>query len=78
MPSERFQVEKDLSFVKKTRALLQPRFDYAYNAWYRGLEATVKNKLQTAKNEIIRYLFKYDCIGTSDFKIKRSRYSKKK
>ena len=38
---------------------------------YRGLETTVKNKLQTAKNRMIRYLFKYDCrhhIGYSDFK----------
>ena len=52
-------------------ALLQPHFDYAYNARYRSLDTAVKNKLQTTQNKIIWYLFKYDCnrhIGFSNFK----------
>ena len=40
-------------------SLLQSRFDYACNVWYRGLEKRLKTKLQTAQNKIIRYILGY-------------------
>ena len=52
-------------------ALVNPHFEYACNAWYRSVNAKVKNKLQTAQNNMIRYLLNYCCrgnIGLSDFK----------
>ena len=41
-------------------ALLQCRFDYAYNVYYRGLEKSIKTKLQTAQNKTVRYILGYD------------------
>ena len=41
-------------------ALLQCRFDYAYNVYYRGLEKSIKNKLQTAQNKTVRFILGYD------------------
>ena len=52
-------------------ALVNPHFEYACNAWYRSVNAKVKNKLQTAQNKMIRYLLNYGCrrhIGFNDFK----------
>ncbi len=52
-------------------ALLQPRFDYGCNAFYRGLEKSLKHKLQTAQNKIIRYILGYDSrhhLAVKDFK----------
>ena len=37
-------------------ALLQPRFDYGCNVWYRTLEKKLKDKLQTAQNKMIRFV----------------------
>ena len=42
-------------------ALVNPHFEYACNAWYRSVNAKVKNKLQTAQNKMIRYLLNYGC-----------------
>ena len=41
-------------------ALVNPHFEYACNAWYRSVNAKVKHKLQTAQNNMIRYLI---CAG---------------
>jgi hypothetical protein len=52
-------------------ALLQSRFDYGFNVYYRGLEKQLKNKLQTAQNKIVRYILGYECrhhLVCSDFK----------
>ena len=40
-------------------AIIQPSFDYACNSWYRGLQQTLKNKLQVCQNKIIRYMLGY-------------------
>ena len=37
-------------------ALMQPRFDYGCNSWYRGLDCSLKHKLQTAQNKIMRMI----------------------
>ena len=42
-------------------ALVNPHFEYAYNAWYRSVNAKVKHKLLTAQHKMIRYLLKYGC-----------------
>jgi hypothetical protein len=52
-------------------ALLQSRFDYAYNVYYRGLEKKIKTKLQTSQNKIVRYILGYDSrqhLTVNDFK----------
>ena len=41
-------------------ALLQSRFDYGYNVFYRGLYSDMKVKFQTAQNKIIRFSVGYD------------------
>ena len=41
-------------------ALLQSRFDYGYNFYYRGLYEDIKLKFQTAQNKMIRYILGYD------------------
>ena len=41
-------------------ALLQSRFDYGHNVYYRGLKQDLKTKLQTAQNKIIRFILSYD------------------
>ena len=41
-------------------ALLQSRFDYGYNVYYRGLAQCFKKKIQTAQNKMIRYILGYD------------------
>ena len=51
--------------------MLQCRFDYAYNVYYRGITCTLKKKLQTAENKIIRFILNYDSrrhLYVSDFK----------
>ena len=51
-------------------AIIQSNFDYACNAWYRGLNKAVKLRLQTAQNKVIRYILKYGNrhhIAFSDF-----------
>ena len=52
-------------------ALLQSRFDYGYNVYYRGLAKCFKIKLQTAQNKIVRYILGYDSrhhLLCADFK----------
>ena len=41
-------------------ALLQSRFDYGFNFYYRGLYKDIKLKFQTAQNKMIRYILDYD------------------
>ena len=41
-------------------ALLQSRFDYGCNVFYRGLYRDMKVKFQTAQNKIIRFILGYD------------------
>jgi len=41
-------------------SLLQCRYDYAFNVYYRGLEKSIKTKLQTAQNKTVRYILGYD------------------
>ena len=41
-------------------ALLQSRFDYGHNVYYRGLREDIKTKLQTAQNKIIRFILGFD------------------
>ena len=41
-------------------ALLQSRFDYGYNVFYRGLYSDMKVKFQTAQNKLIRFILGYD------------------
>jgi hypothetical protein len=41
-------------------ALLQSKFDYSCNTWYRSVLKSVKNKLQTAQNKIVRYILDYE------------------
>ena len=51
-------------------AFLQSNFDYACNAWYRGLNCAIKKRLQTAQNKIIRYVLNYSArthIGFREF-----------
>jgi len=36
--------------------LLQAHFDYGYNVWYRGLTKSLRIKLQTSQNKMIRYI----------------------
>ena len=38
-------------------ALLQCRFDYGYNVYYRGIGKSNHTKLQAAKNKVVRYIF---------------------
>ena len=40
-------------------ALIQSRFDYGYNVYYRGLGTDLKKKLQTAQNKMIRFILNY-------------------
>ena len=52
-------------------SLLQSRFDYGCNVYYRGLEKSIKTKLQTSQNKIVRFILGYDnrhrlCVN--DFK----------
>ena len=42
-------------------SLLQSRFDYAYNVFYRCVEKKLKTKLQTAQNKIVRFILGHDC-----------------
>jgi len=52
-------------------SLLQSRFNYGYNVYYRNITKCVKNKLQTAQNKIIRYILDFDCrthLTTSHFR----------
>ena len=41
-------------------ALIQSRFDYGYNIYYRGLGKDVQKKLQTAQNKMIRFILDYN------------------
>ena len=41
-------------------ALLQSRFDYGYNFFYRGLYSDIKWKFQTAQNKMIRFILDYN------------------
>ena len=41
-------------------ALLQSRFDYGYNVFYRGLYSDMKVKFQTAQKKMIRFILAYD------------------
>ena len=41
-------------------SLLQSRFDYGFNFYYRGLYEEVKLKFQTAQNKMIRFILGYD------------------
>ena len=41
-------------------ALLQSRFDYGFNFYYRGLYKDIQLKFQTAQNKMIRYILDYD------------------
>ena len=41
-------------------ALLQSRFDYGHNFYYRGLYKEIQLKLQTAQNKMIRFILNYD------------------
>ena len=48
-----------LDFIEKKMlctALLQPRFDYACNVWYRTLKSVLKTKLQSAQNKMVRFV----------------------
>ena len=52
-------------------AILQSRFDYGYNVYFRGLEKKLRIKLQTAQNKIVRFMLGYDSrhhLVHSDFK----------
>lgn len=40
-------------------AMLQSRFDFSCNIWFRALSMSVKNRLQTAQNKMIRYILGY-------------------
>ena len=40
-------------------ALLQSRFDYGHNFYYRGLYKDIKVKFQTAQNKMIRFILDY-------------------
>ena len=51
-------------------ALIQSNFDYACNSWYRGLPVSLKCKLQTSQNKIVRYVMGYGTtkhIDVNDF-----------
>ena len=37
-------------------ALIQPLFDYASTSWYSNIKMSLKNKLQTSQNKLIRLL----------------------
>ena len=37
-------------------ALIMYHFDYAYCAWYSGLNKKLRNKLQVAQNKIVRFI----------------------
>jgi len=41
-------------------ALLQSRFDYGYNFFYRGMYCDIKLKFQTAQNKMIRFILEYN------------------
>ena len=41
-------------------ALLQSRFDYGFNFYYRGLYEEIKSKFQTAQNKMIRFILGYN------------------
>ena len=52
-------------------ALLQPRLDYGCNVWYRSLEQSLKTKLQTAQNKMIRFVLGKNSrfhVGYKEFK----------
>ena len=36
-------------------ALIQPRFDCAYSAWYPNLTRNLKNRIQTSQNKCIHF-----------------------
>ena len=58
-------------------ALLQSRFDYGFNVYYRKLDKQLRNKLQTAQNKIVRFILgveKRHHLSCSDFR--RIRYLK--
>ena len=37
-------------------ALIQPLFDYASTSWYSNIKMSLKNKLQTSQNKLVRLL----------------------
>ena len=41
-------------------ALLQSRFDYGYNFFYRGMYCDLVTKFQTAQNKMIRFILEYN------------------
>ena len=42
-------------------ALIQPHFDYGYNAWYPNLRKKLKDKLLVTQNQCIRFYLKLQC-----------------
>ena len=40
-------------------ALIQPRFDYSFNFWYRSVGKVCQNKLQICQNKTVKI-----CVGT--------------
>jgi len=52
-------------------ALLQSKFDYGCNMWFRCVGKSIRDKLQTAQNKIIRYILDYEYrqhLDCRDFK----------
>ena len=48
-------------------AMLQSRFDFACNIWFRSLRKAVKLRLQTAQNKMLRYILGYHSRKHLDF-----------
>lgn len=52
-------------------SLIQCQFDYACSFWYAGLTQTLKNRLQTSQNKLIRFVLDMDSrshVGLEHFK----------
>ena len=50
--------------------MIQPFFDYAYNAWYPNINQKLKMRLQAAQNKCIRFCLKLNersSIKSEDF-----------
>ena len=53
-------------------SLLKAHFDYHFNVWYRGLLKTMKTKMQTAQNKMIKFI----CDGGRRLHVDYNHFSK--
>ena len=70
-----YRKRRYLTFITKkllVMSLIQCHFDYACSFWFAGLSQSLKNRLQTTQNKLIRFVLNLDQmihVGPEHFKI---------